>query len=139
MDVVAGILWRGGRYLAVRRPEGVRMAGFWEFPGGKIDPGEGPEQALVRELEEELGVLGARPVFWRELTHEYPEFPVRLRFFHVYDFEGEPEPREGQTLRWCDPADAQDLAGMEFLEADAPIVAALRDGLGQKDEIPSPK
>ena len=122
LDVVAGIIWRDGKYLAVERPEGARMAGWWEFPGGKIEPGETPEQALVRELQEELGLTPLAWEFWRETEHAYEEFTVRLRFYHVREFTGGPEPRERQRMAWVDPADPCDL---RFLPADITILQAL--------------
>lgn len=123
MEVVAGIIWDGDRYLAVERPEGTRMAGRWEFPGGKIDAGETREQALVRELREELGIECAQIEFWRELRHDYVEFPVRLHFFHVREFEGNVRPMEGQRMVWVLPSEA---SGLDFLEADIEIVEALK-------------
>lgn len=123
LEVVAGILWREGRYLAVQRPEGGRMAGWWEFPGGQIEPGEVPGQALVRELREELGVEAVEFTFWREVTHEYEEFAVHLRFFHVSVFNGKLQALEGQSFQWCTPASPPDL---QFLLADLPIVEALK-------------
>lgn len=122
LEVVAGILWRGGKYLAVRRPEGGRMAGWWEFPGGQIEPGETPEAALVRELHEELGVTVTAQVYWQEVTHRYEAFEVHLRFYHVTGFDGEPQALEGQGMLWCDPDNQPEL---DFLEADLPIVRAL--------------
>ena len=89
LDVVAGIVWRDGEYLAVERPEGARMAGWWEFPGGKIEPGETPDNALVREFQEELGVTPTEFEYWRDLEHEYEEFVVRLNFFHIRNYSGE--------------------------------------------------
>ncbi|KAB1443898.1 (deoxy)nucleoside triphosphate pyrophosphohydrolase [Pseudodesulfovibrio senegalensis] len=123
MEVVAGILWDGDRYLAVERPQGTRMAGRWEFPGGKIDAGETREQALVRELREELGIECLHTEFWREVRHDYAEFPVRLHFFHVHEFEGPVRPMEGQRMVWVLPCEGTDL---NFLEADIEIVEALK-------------
>ncbi|WP_243545834.1 (deoxy)nucleoside triphosphate pyrophosphohydrolase [Pseudodesulfovibrio tunisiensis] len=123
LDVVAGIIWRNGWYLAVERPEGMRMAGWWEFPGGKVDPGETPEQAVVRELQEELGVTAVDCEFWRELVHEYEDFFVRLRFYHVRDFTGTLTACEGQDMVWVDPAHPE---GVKFLPADIRIVDDLR-------------
>jgi len=119
IDVVAGILWRDGRYLGVRRPEGKAHAGLWEFPGGKVEPGEEPAAALVRELAEELDIQAGKVEFWREKIHEYPSLTVRLYFFHIRDFKGVPRPLEGQGLRWLTPAEA---AALPFLEADRDIV-----------------
>lgn len=80
-DVVAAIIWREGRYLAVRRPPGKAMAGMWEFPGGKIEAGESPRAALARELREELGLFPTCFAFWKEVYYVYPDHPVRLAFF----------------------------------------------------------
>ncbi len=123
IDVVAGIIWRGGEYLAVRRPPGKPMAGFWEFPGGKVEPGETLEQALVRELDEELGIRVQECAFWQSVEHAYPHLLVRLHFFHVREMDGEPRSREGHELAWVTPEGGGDLG---FLEADAGIVEELK-------------
>ncbi len=122
VEVAAAILWRDGRYLAVERPQGKPMAGFWEFPGGKAEPGETLGQALVRELEEELGVSVREFAFWKEKAHSYERISVRLHFFHVRDFTGTPKPLEGQRMAWVAPAEAPDWP---FLEADRDIVREL--------------
>lgn len=120
--VVAGVIWRGDRFLAVRRPEGKSMAGFWEFPGGKVEPGESLEAALARELTEELGLLPLDVRHWRDVTHRYPQGTVHLSFFHIRDFKGVPRPLEGQGLRWVTASEA---SALDFLEADREIVARL--------------
>jgi 8-oxo-dGTP diphosphatase len=122
LAVVAAVIWRGDRFLAVQRPEGKSMAGFWEFPGGKVEPGESREAALIRELAEELDLVPVRLAYWKDLTHSYPQLTVRLSFFHIHGFKGVPRPLEGQGMRWLTPAEAQGLA---FLEADREIVAEL--------------
>ena len=92
VEVAAGIVWRAGQCLAACRPTGGVLGGCWEFPGGKLEPGESPLDALKRELAEELGIGVRAARFWQSLEHWYPEtgLTVRLHFFHVTDFAGEP-------------------------------------------------
>ena len=122
VDVVAAIIWQDGRYLGVRRPEGKPMAGAYEFPGGKIEPGETPDVALARELREELGITPTAIAFFREKAHSYEHLSVHLHFFHVHAFDGEPLPLEGQDMEWLTP---QEGRMRPFLEADRDIVDAL--------------
>ncbi|MCJ2164078.1 MULTISPECIES: (deoxy)nucleoside triphosphate pyrophosphohydrolase [unclassified Pseudodesulfovibrio] len=122
LNVVAGIIWRGTEYLAVERPEGARMAGWWEFPGGKIEAGESRDQALVREFQEELGITPTEFEYWRDLEHEYDEFVVRLSFFHVRKYSGQLLGLENQRMAWVDPAQPPSL---RYLPADIAIVEAL--------------
>ncbi|NMC50625.1 MAG: (deoxy)nucleoside triphosphate pyrophosphohydrolase [Desulfovibrio sp.] len=126
-DVVAAIIWREGRYLAVRRPPGKAMAGLWEFPGGKIEAGESPRAALARELREELGLFPTCFAFWKEVYYVYPDHPVRLAFFHVWEFPGEPEALEGQEMSWLTPGQALEYP---FLEADTGVVRELAGTAG---------
>lgn len=120
--VVAGVLWREGRFLAMQRPEGKLHAGFWEFPGGKVEPGESLEAALVREFEEELGIKPLEFRFWFEKRHVYRELTVHLHFFQITEAAGTPEALEGRRFVWVAPAEAVELP---FLDADAPIVLEL--------------
>jgi len=122
IHVVAGIIWAGESYLGVQRPEGKSHAGLWEFPGGKVEPGEDAASAMVRELREELDIEALQVEYWREKIHEYPALTVRLSFFHIRDFKGVPRPMEGQGLRWVTPAEA---VALPFLEADRDIVTEL--------------
>jgi 8-oxo-dGTP diphosphatase len=102
--VAVGILRRpDGQVLFAQRPAGKVYAGYWEFPGGKIEAGETSLGALVRELDEELGVRVTRASEWLAQRHEYPHAHVELRFFLVSRWEGEPEPREGQAVSWQTP------------------------------------
>ncbi|CAK7018530.1 MAG: CTP pyrophosphohydrolase [Desulfovibrio sp.] len=122
---VAGILWRNGEFLAAERPEGKIMAGYWEFPGGKIEPGETPYEALCRELTEELGVCVRSAVLWRTITHQYEHGNVTLHVFHVPEFSGEPTPLEGQRIAWTTPEKSTTL---NFLPVDEPLLHELAAG-----------
>ena len=124
VHVVAGILSDSqGRILLAERVAGTHLAGAWEFPGGKIEPGESAESALRRELHEELGVdIGAvDPLI--SIPWRYPQKSIVLHAFRVRDFRGEPHGREQQALRWIAPDEALELP---MPPPDRPIVTALR-------------
>lgn len=96
-----GVLMDGeGRFLLTSRPEGKVYAGYWEFPGGKVEPGETVEQALRRELIEEIGVTVGPVEPWRVLLHDYDHARVRLHFCRVRQWSGRFEMREGQRMAW---------------------------------------
>ncbi|WP_319585083.1 (deoxy)nucleoside triphosphate pyrophosphohydrolase [uncultured Pseudodesulfovibrio sp.] len=122
LEVVAGIVWSDGLYLAVRRPEGGPMAGWWEFPGGKVEQGETRERALVREFSEELDVIPEEFSYWRDLRHDYDDFSVHLHFYHITKYSGELKSMEGQEMTWVD---ARKPVSLDFLPADIVIVEAL--------------
>lgn len=117
-----------GRVLLAQRPEGKRMAGFWEFPGGKIHPGEVPEAAVVRELKEELGVditeSCLAPLTFA--SHAYENFHLLMPLYVCRVWKGTPRPLEGQELKWVRPVA---MAALPLLPADRPLVALLRDFL----------
>jgi mutator protein MutT len=121
VEVVAAVVERDGRYLITRRLEGTHLAGLWEFPGGKILPGEQPENALRRELKEELGVDAAVGELIQTVDWTYPEKSVRLLFFRCA-LAGEPTPLEGQEMRWVAAAA---LPSYSFPDADATLIARL--------------
>ncbi|PPB83365.1 8-oxo-dGTPase [Mycetohabitans endofungorum] len=103
-EVAVGVmLHEDGRFLLAQRPAGKPYEGYWEFPGGKLEPGESVEDALARELHEELGVTIADCVRWRVLEHDYPHAYVRLFFCKVTRWSGEPSGREGQAFVWQVP------------------------------------
>jgi 8-oxo-dGTP diphosphatase len=114
-----------GRVLLARRPEGKPMAGLWEFPGGKVDPGETPETALIRELAEELGIDVAASCLapFTFASHAYPEFHLLMPLYVCRKWSGILVPREGQSLAWVRPAR---LADYPMPPADKPLVALLR-------------
>ena len=123
IDVAAAILIRpDGDVLLAQRPPGKVYPGYWEFPGGKLEAGEAPAQALARELHEELGVDIADPAPWITRVYTYPHGTVRLHFFRVHHWSGEPHGREGQAFAW-QRVDAPSVAPM--LPANAPVFRAL--------------
>jgi 8-oxo-dGTP diphosphatase len=115
-----------GRVLLAQRPEGKAMAGLWEFPGGKVDPGETPESALIRELCEEIGidVTASCLAPFTFASHTYPDFHLLMPLYVCRKWSGIPTAREGQRLRWVRPAR---LADYPMPPADKPLVAMLRD------------
>lgn len=119
---------RDGRVLLAQRPEGKSMAGLWEFPGGKVEVGETPEAALIRELEEELGINT-----WKSClapltfaSHAYEDFHLLMPLFVCRKWEGMPQPRENQTLKWVRK---QELRSYDMLAADVPLIPILYDWL----------
>jgi 8-oxo-dGTP diphosphatase len=101
VDVAVGVLIDGqGRFLLTSRPPGKVYAGHWEFPGGKLEPGESVEQALRRELHEELGITIGPAAPWQVELIDYPHARVRLHFCKVHDWTGEFQMREGQAMAW---------------------------------------
>jgi len=117
-----------GRVLLAQRPEGKSMAGLWEFPGGKVEAGETPEAALIRELEEELGIdtwaSCLAPLTFA--SHGYEDFHLLMPLFACRKWNGQPQAREGQTLKWVW---ARDLRDYPMPPADLPLIPILRDWL----------
>lgn len=115
-----------GRILLAQRPEGKSMAGLWEFPGGKVEEGETPEAALIRELQEELGINT-----WQSClapltfaSHSYDDFHLLMPLFACRKWEGTPRPQEGQTLKWAKTSELRDYP---MPPADIPLISMLRD------------
>ncbi len=124
----AALIDADGRVLLAQRPEGKSLAGLWEFPGGKVEPDESPEAALIRELDEEVGVethescLG--PLTFA--SHAYEDFHLLMPLFAIRRWQGTPHPREGQKLAWARP---RDLRNYPMPPADIPLIPVLRDWL----------
>lgn len=121
-EVAAAVIERPGEFLLAQRPAGKPYPGYWEFPGGKIEPGEDARAALVRELAEELGIEVREATPWITRVYSYTHATVRLHFFRVTRWDGEPRPLEDQAIRW-QRVEAPDVSPM--LPANAPVLAAL--------------
>ena len=122
--VAAALIDADGRVLIARRPEGKQLAGLWEFPGGKLDPNESPEQALVRELREELGVDACvsclQPLAFA--SHSYEDFHLLMPLYVCRRWDGFVAPAEGQAIKWVRP---RELRNYPMPPADAPLISPL--------------
>ena len=121
-------MWDGGRFLIGQRPAHKARGLLWEFVGGKVEPGETPEQALVRECREELGVTVSVGEVFMEVTHTYPDITVHLTLYHAALAQGVPQRREHAQLRWITPAEIPQCA---FCPADVDILARLQAEYGE--------
>ena len=127
--VAAAIFDASGRVLIAERPPGKALSGLWEFPGGKIEPGESPEQALIRELREELGIE-VKAACLAPLTfasHSYDDFHLLMPLYICRKWQGFVQAREGQGLKWVSPKALRNYA---MPPADAPLIPPLVDLLG---------
>jgi mutator protein MutT len=119
--VTAAVIEARGRYLVTRRQRGVHLEGYWEFPGGKCEPGESLGDCLRRELVEELGTDADVGTELLAVTHEYPERTIELHFM-ACRLHGDPEPRLGQEMRWVERGE---LPALRFPPADDELIALL--------------
>jgi len=123
--VVAALIERSGEVLVARRKEQGERAGLWEFPGGKVEPGEGERAALARELREELGVRVQVGELYARLEHIYPDLQVELALYRARLHELEdPRPLTAQELRWVP---RRELPGLPFCEADVPLLTQVAE------------
>ncbi len=124
--VAAALVDSEGRVLIAQRPEGKQLAGMWEFPGGKVEPGETPELALIRELEEELGITVKQACLapFVFASHTYDDFHLLMPLFLIRRWEGEVVSKEHSALKWVRP---NDMRTYPMPPADAPLVAWLQD------------
>lgn len=137
-EVAVGILVREDQqFLLGQRPLGKSYAGYWEFPGGKLEAGESPEEALTRELHEELGIITHQCIPWKNIEHDYPHAYVRLYFYKVTKWAGTPFGREGQSLVWqqlpvtLTPLLPATLPVLEWLDAEANHTLSLAKDKGR--------
>lgn len=127
--VAVALVDTDGRVLLAQRPPGKQLAGLWEFPGGKVEPGERPEETLIRELAEELGIV-VKEACLAPLTfasHAYPDFHLLMPLYVCRRWSGTPRPMEGQALKWVRPKALRDLA---MPPADTPLIPFLVELLG---------
>lgn len=122
-EVVAALIWRGDRFLACQRPAHKTRGLLWEFVGGKVEPGETKEEALIRECREELGVTLSVGEVFMEVTHTYPDLTIHLTLFQATIQEGEPQKLEHHDIRWIT---REEIDQYPFCPADEAILERLR-------------
>lgn len=123
-EVVAALIWDGDRFLACQRPAHKARGLLWEFVGGKVEPGETRQEALVRECREELDVIVRVGDLFMELTHEYPDLTVHLSLYHASITNGTPKRLEHNDIRWIR---VSEIDSLEFCPADKDILIALKE------------
>lgn len=125
-EVVAALIWAGDKFMICQRPEHKARGLLWEFVGGKVEPGETKEQALIRECKEELNVTISVHEIYMAVTHEYPDLTVHLTLFRAEIAEGTPQKLEHNDIRWITVAE---IPNYDFCPADDVILRKLQ-GLG---------
>ena len=125
-QVVAALIWHGDKFLICQRPANKARALLWEFVGGKVEPGETKEQALIRECQEELAITLDVGDVYMTVTHEYPDITVNLTLFNATIKEGVPQQLEHNDIKWITPSE---IPQYEFCPADVEILAKLREKL----------
>ena len=124
VEVVAALIWDGDRFLICQRPAHKARGLLWEFVGGKVEPGETKEQALIRECKEELAVTLSVAEQFMEVTHEYPDITVHLSLFHATISEGIPQKLEHVDIQWITPAE---IPRYDFCPADVEILTKITE------------
>ncbi len=123
-EVVAALIWKGDQFMICQRPAHKARGLLWEFVGGKVEPGETKEQALIRECQEELGVLLSVGDVFLEVVHEYPDLAVHLTLFNATIAKGEPKRLEHNDIRWIKPSEIPSYA---FCPADEEILTRIAE------------
>ena len=118
-EVVAALIWRGEKFMICQRPAHKARGLLWEFVGGKVEAGETPQKALIRECREEIDVLLSVGDVFMDVTHEYPDLTVHLTLFHATIAEGEPQMLEHNDIQWITP---KEIPNYDFCPADVEIL-----------------
>ena len=124
VEVVAALIWKNGKFMICQRPAHKARGLLWEFVGGKVEPGETKEQALVRECREELAVTVAVQEEFMSLVHEYPDITIHLTVFNAYIAEGVPQLLEHNDIRWIPP---KEIKNYDFCPADNKILEKIAE------------
>ena len=130
VEVVAALIWDGSRFMICQRPAHKARGSLWEFVGGKVEPGEGAEEALIRECREELAVTLSVGTVFMDVVHEYPDITVHLTLFHATIADGVPQKLEHQDIRWITPSEIPDY---EFCPADTEILEKILREYGRTE------
>ena len=123
-DVVAALIWDGPRFMICQRPANKARGLLWEFVGGKTEPGETMEEALIRECQEELDITVSVGDIFTQVIHEYPDIHIRLTLFHCTIAEGEPKLLEHHDLKWILPSE---IPNFDFCPADRDILTLIQN------------
>lgn len=133
-DVSAALIWEENRFMICQRPASKSCGLLWEFVGGKAEPGETGEQALIRECREELGILVEPEGVFTQVIHEYPDITVRLTLFNAHIAEGVPQKLEHADIRWITPEEIPQYA---FCPADKEILQMIQKQAEEKTKSPT--
>ena len=123
-EVVAALIWKNNKFMICQRPANKARALLWEFVGGKVEPGETKEQALIRECKEELNVLLSVGDVFMDVVHEYPDLTVHLTLFNATIAAGEPQKLEHNDIRWITPSE---IPNYDFCPADEEILRKIKE------------
>ena len=127
VGVVAALIWQGNKFMICQRPAHKARGLLWEFVGGKVEPGETKEQALIRECREELAVMLSVGNVFMDVIHEYPDLTVHLTLFNATIAKGEPQKLEHNDIQWITPSE---ISNYEFCPADEEILAKIFERYG---------
>ena len=128
-EVVAALIWKGDKFMICQRPAHKARGLLWGFVGGKVEPGETKEQALIRECQEELAVTLSVGDVFMDVIHEYPDLTVHLTLFNATIAEGEPQKLEHNDIQWITPSE---MLNYEFCPADVEILEKIKDSFKEK-------